>query len=187
MTKDKKTKSVLSQARSWATQNRLFGTQAFLRYVMFTFVENINQVSDDFIFKGGNLLWVYIQTPRATVDLDFSTFKTFSHAVVRKVLEAACKKNSNENEIYFSILSFKEVEQDEKQGAAVAISYKTEQGAKNRFDIDIVYALSCDSQQIDSPIHQELKIKTATLENILADKISACESTPKKWTRALCD
>jgi hypothetical protein len=141
---------------------------------MFTFVEKINQVSDDFIFKGGNLLWVYIHTPRATVDLDFSTFNTFSHAAVRKVLEAACKENAKENEISFSVLSFKEVDQDGKQGAAVAIGYKTEQGAKNRFDIDIVYALPCDCWELDSPIHQELKIKTATLENILADKISAC-------------
>ena len=174
MPKVKKEKSVLAQARSWATRNRLFGTQAFLRYVMFTFVEKINQVSDDFIFKGGNLLWVYIHTPRSTVDLDLSTFKSSSHAAVRKVLEAACDENSKENDIYFSILSFKEVEQDGKQGAAVAIGYKTEQGAKNRFDIDIVYALPCDSCEIDSPIHQELKIKTATLENILADKISAC-------------
>ncbi len=183
MTKVKKEKSVLAQARSWATRNRLFGTQAFLRYVMFTFVEKINQVSEDFIFKGGNLLWVYIHTPRATVDLDFSTFKIFSHAVVRKVLEAACKDNSNENEISFSILSFKEVDQDEKQGAAVAIGYNTEQGAKNRFDIDIVYALPCDSWEIDSPIHQELKIKTATLENILADKISACHRLGSGNTR----
>jgi hypothetical protein len=67
MPKDKKAKSILAQARLWATRNRLFGTQAFLRFVMFTFVEKINQVSNDFIFKGGNLLWIYIHTPRATV------------------------------------------------------------------------------------------------------------------------
>jgi hypothetical protein len=172
--KDKKAKSVLAQARSWANRNRLYGTQAFLRFVIFTFVERINQVSNDFIFKGGNLLWIYIHTPRATVDLDLSTFKASSHSTVRKVLEEACQGDSTDNEIAFSILSFKEVEQDGKQGAAVTIGYKTEQGARNRFDIDIVYALHCDSWEIDSPVHQEVKIKTATLENIVIDKISAC-------------
>lgn len=174
MPKDKRAKSVLAQARSWATRNRLFGTQAFLRFVIFTFVEKINLVSNDFIFKGGNLLWIYIHTPRATVDLDLSTFEMSSHSTVRKVLEEACQGDPNENEILFSILSFHEVEQDGKLGAAVTISYKTEQGAKNSFDIDIVYALPCDSWEIDSPVHQQVKIKTATVENIVIDKISAC-------------
>ena len=105
--------------------------------------QKINQVSTDFIFKGGNLLWIYIQTPRATVDLDLSTYSISSHIAVRKVLEEACIKNLNE--IIFTMISFKEIEQDGKYGAAVTIGYRTEEGAKNCFDIDIVYALPCDS------------------------------------------
>jgi hypothetical protein len=174
MAKNKVVRSALAQARSWATKNRLFGAQAFLRYVMFNFVEDLNQVSDDFVFKGGNLLWVYIHTPRATVDLDLATFKTSSHAKVRRMLEKACALNSDKNQIIFAVHSFTEIDQEGKQAAAVSISYKTEQGANNRFDIDIVYALPCESHSIDSPIHEELKIITATIENIIADKISAC-------------
>ena len=65
--------SFLKRARKWAKENELVGAQAFLRYVIFNFVEAVNSVSTDFVFKGGNLLWLYIKTPRSTVDLDFST------------------------------------------------------------------------------------------------------------------
>lgn len=60
-----KSKSVLAKARAWALKRKLFGPQAFLRYAIFGFAETLNQVSDDFVFKGGNLLWIYIATPRA--------------------------------------------------------------------------------------------------------------------------
>ena len=69
----------LKRARKWAKENNLSGSQAFLRYVIFNFVESINAVSIDFVFKGGNLLWLYIKTPRATVDLDFSTLRIRTH------------------------------------------------------------------------------------------------------------
>ena len=82
--------------------------------------------------------------------------------------------NSGKNFIFFSVQSFKEIEQERKQGATVTIAYKTEQGANNCFDIDIVYALPCENHEINSPIHKELKIKTATIENIISDKVSAC-------------
>jgi hypothetical protein len=74
-----KEKSVLAEARTWATKRGLFGTQAFLKYVILRFTENLSQVSDEVVFKGGNLLWVYIGTPRATIDLDLATLKTTSH------------------------------------------------------------------------------------------------------------
>jgi hypothetical protein len=55
--------------------------------VILRFTENLNQVSDEIVFKGGNLLWVYIGTPRATVDLDLATLKTNSHARARQLIE----------------------------------------------------------------------------------------------------
>lgn len=69
---------VLAKAKAWAAKKKLFGAQQF-RYVIFCFAENLNQVSDDFIFKGGNLLWAYIATPRATIDLDLATINADSH------------------------------------------------------------------------------------------------------------
>lgn len=41
------------EARKWAKANGLRGPQAFLKYVVFTFIELLNSVSDDFVFKGG--------------------------------------------------------------------------------------------------------------------------------------
>lgn len=98
-------KSVLAKAKAWAVRQKLFGAQSFFRYVIFCFAENINQVSDDFVFKGGNLLWVYISTPRATIDLDLATLNLDSHQKVHKVLVAACEVTGD---IHFSLESFKE-------------------------------------------------------------------------------
>ena len=63
----------IARGRRWAKENNLHGPKAFLRFVMMTFVENLNAISSDFVFKGGNLLWLYIKTPRTTVDIDFVT------------------------------------------------------------------------------------------------------------------
>jgi hypothetical protein len=65
-------KTFYAQAKSWMTKNQSHGSNAFLRFVMLVFVERLSQVSEDFIFKGGNLLWIYIKTPRPTVDVDAS-------------------------------------------------------------------------------------------------------------------
>src|SRR5437868_1156992 len=93
-------KSILAEARVWAMKRNLFGAQAFLRYVILRFAENLCQVSDDFVFKGGNLLWIYINTPRATTDLDLATLKTVSHALIKESLERACELDQ---EIRYSI------------------------------------------------------------------------------------
>lgn len=171
MPKTPKRKSVLLEARSWATQRGLFGAQAFLKYVILRFTENLNQVSNEIVFKGGNLLWVYIGTPRATVDLDLATLNVNNHAQVQLLIEKACELDSG---IRFSLHSFKEVEQEGKLGAALTIAYRTEQGASNRFEVDLIYALNTDSHEISSPVHPDVKIRSATLENIVADKVSTC-------------
>jgi hypothetical protein len=53
-----KPRSILAEARSWAIQRGLFGPQAYLRFIILRFTENLNSATDDFVFKGGNLLWV---------------------------------------------------------------------------------------------------------------------------------
>ena len=173
-------KTILAKAKAWATKKNLFGAQAFMRFVILCFTENLNQVSDDFVFKGGNLLWVYIGTPRATIDLDLTTLETDSHAKVRQFLEMACELNS---EIGFSLHSFDEKEQAGKRRAVATIAYSTKQGATNRFNIDLVYAIQADSHEIESPIHSELKIRCATIENIIADKLAACHQYKSGNTR----
>ncbi len=166
-----KPRTILAQARGWATQRKLFGPQAFLRYVILSFLENLNQTSKDFVFKGGNLLWVYIATPRSTIDLDLATRTETSHSRVRAALEKACDRATG---ITYSIRAFKPIVQEGKAAAAVTIGYTTDQGASNQFEIDIVYSLDSDSHEIESPIHTEIMIRSATIENIICDKLAAC-------------
>jgi len=165
-----KTKTFLGKARSWASRRGLFGPQVFLRYVMLTYLDSLSQVSSDFVFKGGNLLWLYIGTPRATVDLDLATVTMVSHIAVKKSLAQACQHVEG---ISFSILKFEEVHKEGKMGAAAVIEYKTDQGASNSFGIDVVYQLETDIREIPSSVTENLKIRAASLENIVADKLAA--------------
>lgn len=174
-------KSLMARARAWSKKNNLHGPHAFLRFVMMTFVERLNSVSDEFIFKGGNLLWLYIKTPRSTVDVDFVTKSLRTHEAVREALQAACDKNSDG--IIFTIASFRETSQSEETGAAVTIRYKTEEGQENKFDLDIVYAISTATAQIAAPIHQDTLIVVASIENIVADKLAACQRFKSGNTR----
>jgi len=172
MPKISEPKSFMTRARTWAAQRGLFGPQAFLRYVMFSYLESLNQVSGDFVFKGGNLLWIYINTPRATVDLDLTTLKTRSHERAKNLLEEACTVAEG---IHFSVEKFEEVKSDQKLGAAVTIAYKTDQGASNRFAIDVVYQLETDVAQIPAPIAEGVKIPAASIANVIADKLAAVQ------------
>ena len=170
MPRTKGPKPFLSRARAWGSARGLFGPQAFLRYVMLTYLEALNQVSRDFIFKGGNLLWVYIGTPRATTDLDLATVRIRTHEDVESILEKACTSTVG---ITFTIQNFEATSQAEKEGATVTLGYQTAEGAKNSFGIDIVYALPTDFSGIPSPIQEDIQIHAATIENIIADKLGA--------------
>lgn len=114
-------------ARSWINKNNLHGPHAFLRFIMLTYVERINSANDEFIFKGGNLLWVYIKTPRSTVDLDFVTRSLKDHDKVLTALEMACQPQTDDN-IAFSILSFIPINKKKSLGAKVKINFKTIEG-----------------------------------------------------------
>ena len=160
-----------ARARAWTTKNQLHGPSAFPRFVMLAFVERLNQTSDEFVFKGGNLLWLYIKTPRATVDVDFVTRTLADHVSVRKSLEAACV--NGDNGITFSIKTFVSVDRPEGQGAAVTMAYKTAEGQENTFDMDVVYAVPTAITSIASPLAEKETIVAVTMENIISDKLSA--------------
>jgi len=164
-------KNFLSRARSWAAKNKLLGPQAFLKYVIFTYLDALNEVSDEFVFKGGNLLWAYIRTPRATVDLDLSTLLEADDNAVKAALSAARESEG----IQFRLEKFEKINQKEKRGASATISYTTDAGASNKFDIDIVYASPIDFAEINSPSGSESEILAASIENIIADKLTAIQ------------
>lgn len=175
----KKVKSFMGMARAWIAKNKLHGPHAFLRYVMFVFVEHLNRSSNEFIFKGGNLLWVYIKTPRSTIDLDFVTRNLANDDQVKQALEKVCHKSLS-GKVRFSIKSFEAIAH---KGASVTIDYETEEGQKNSFDLDIVYSKPTLSAPMHSPIDEQVEIEAATLENIIADKVAACHQFKSGNTR----
>lgn len=178
---DRKKKTFLATARSWISENQLRGPHAFLRFVMLVYVQRLNEVTDEFVFKGGNLLWIYIKTPRATVDLDFVTRALANHEDVKKKLEEVCRKP--DGNIKFFIKFFTPIEQHGGLGAAVTIGYVTSEGQENTFDLDIVYAIPSSITNIKSPIEADESICVATMENIISDKISTCHRFKSGNTR----
>jgi hypothetical protein len=155
--------------RKWAKEHNQHGNLAFARFVMLDFIEAISECSDDFVFKGGNLLWHYIKTPRGTVDLDLTTITDKSHDEVRDVLNRACNIREDIN---YKVLEFVEVERDEIKAAKVIVAFELDSGQKNKFGLDIVYALPTDINRVKSTISNK-EILSASIENIIADKVSA--------------
>ena len=103
--------SLLSQFEKWKKEHDQHGRMAFSRFIMLTFLDGLEKVSDDFIFKGGNLLWHYIQTPRATVDLDLSTITLKSHLEIKQCLEQSFAIHK---EIQFSLYDKESFHKDRK-------------------------------------------------------------------------
>ena len=112
-------KTFLARARQLTRKHGLHGPSAVLRFVMITFVERLNAERDDFVFKGGNLLWVYMKTPRSTVDLDFSTRQLSSHAAVEDALKGVCLKDRGG--VIFFLKALMPVERADGMGDAVRI------------------------------------------------------------------
>ncbi|MBI4405175.1 MAG: nucleotidyl transferase AbiEii/AbiGii toxin family protein [Deltaproteobacteria bacterium] len=168
-----KARIFFGRAKSWASKKGLFGPQAFFRYVVFTYVDCLAQETDDFVCKGGNLLWLYIHTPRQTVDLDLVTLKADTTAKVKELLESGCRRG-NEKGVSFRLISLKEVSQQGERGASATMEYKTEGGAANTFDLDIVYVLPTEWKMLPSPIESDTTIRGATLEHVIVDKIATC-------------
>jgi hypothetical protein len=124
-------KNFLARAKSWAAKRKLLGPQAFLKYVMFTYLDALNRETEEFVFKGGNLLWAYIETPRATVDLDLSTLEEDDDGYVRTLLERVTRAEG----IMFHLESFQ----------------PTEAGGNTRMkDFDDLWRIAKSSRQIDA-------------------------------------
>ncbi|MBT7609939.1 MAG: nucleotidyl transferase AbiEii/AbiGii toxin family protein [Bacteriovoracaceae bacterium] len=163
----------------WKVQNNQHGRQAFSRFVMLKFLDGLQDTSNDFVFKGGNLLWHYIKTPRETIDLDLSTINLNSHIEVKGLIEKSFEKH---DEINFSIKEFKELGDVDELGAAIIISFLTATGQKNQFSIDIVYALPTDIVKVKSTLDGEVRF-AASIENIVCDKLSASHQFKSGNTR----
>jgi hypothetical protein len=171
--------SLKSEFDKWKTENKQHGRQAFSRFIMLKFLDGLQDTSEDFVFKGGNLLWHYIKTPRETIDLDLSTINLKSHLEVKKFIE---KSFEIHNEIEFALKEFKELDGVNEIGAAIIISFSTTSGQKNQFIIDIVYALPTDISKIKSTLDGEIRL-AASIENIICDKLSASHQFKSGNTR----
>jgi len=161
--------SLKAKFDKWKKDNDQYGKQAFPRYMMLTFLSGLDSTSDEFIFKGGNLLWHYIKTPRATVDLDLSTVTLASHKAVQNCFE---KSFAIHEGIIFSIKKYASTDSEKEVGAKVVIGYETETGQKNSFSVDVVYSLPTDVAIVKSTIGKGSHL-SASIENIIADKMHA--------------
>jgi len=158
-----------SEFNRWKKDNDQHGGQAFSRFVMLKFLDGLQITTNDFIFKGGNLLWHYIKTPRETIDLDLVTETLNSHLKIRHEIETSFQFH---DEIEFRIKEFKEIDGEIEIGSAIILEFKTVSGQRNQFSIDIVYALPTDISIINSTV-SGVPTKSASIENIIADKLSA--------------
>lgn len=151
----------------WKTDTGEHGPRAMTRFVIMQFVEGLQSVAPNrYIFKGGNLLWHYIKTPRSTVDIDFATD-------VKLEIEQVLKDFTSVKTVgcSFSIKIYKAVETNEKSGMAVQMEFLTEEGSKNPFGVDVVFAVKTHSKRIKLANAQ---VTAASLENIIVDKVAAC-------------
>lgn len=151
----------------WKTETSEHGPRAMTRFVIMQFVEGLQSVAPDrYIFKGGNLLWHYIKTPRSTVDVDFATDIEFEIDQVLKDFSSV-----QTDGCAFSVTTHNAVENDEKSGLAVQMKFITEEGSTNPFGIDVVFAVKTHSKRIKLANTQ---VTAASLENIIVDKVAAC-------------
>jgi hypothetical protein len=151
----------------WKTESGEHGPRAMTRFVIMQFVEGLQSVAPDrYIFKGGNLLWHYIKTPRSTVDVDFATDVEVEIEQVLKDFAGVRTDGCS-----FTVKSHTAVESDEKSGLAVQMEFFTEEGSTNPFGIDVVFAVKTHSKRIKLANAQ---VTAASLENIIVDKVAAC-------------
>ncbi len=175
-----KDKLFSAKAKSWAKENDLHGAHSFLKFVILNFVDCLAEDSNEFVFKGGNLLWCYIRTPRQTVDLDLATKQLTEHKKVRSFLENAALRGRAKG-IEFKLVKYEPIEGS--PAASVSIEYRTDEGANNQFEIDIVLRIHAATTNITSKVSPDLEIEVAALENIIVDKVAASQSFGSGNTR----
>lgn len=151
----------------WKKENNMHGPKAMNRFVMFIFLERIMNNLHDFTFKGGNLLWFYIKTPRPTVDIDLSTISERDAEKVLNQIRGICYQDNDG--LSFSIVNSSIVEAEEKVGLAIQMEFEVN-GSRNRFGLDIVLGLATDIKQFK---YNETIINASSIENIIVDKFMA--------------
>jgi hypothetical protein len=63
------------EIKNWCRQNNLKpheGRQRYAEYVMLSCIASDSELSKSIVFKGGNALRFFYESPRSTIDLDFS-------------------------------------------------------------------------------------------------------------------
>ncbi len=151
----------------WKKETAEHGPRAMTRFVLMQFVEGLQSVAPDrYIFKGGNLLWHYIKTPRSTVDVDFATEVELEIDQVIKDFSSVTIDGCT-----FSVKTHNAVETHDKSGLAVQMEFLTEEGSTNPFGIDVVFAVKTHSKMIKLT---NVQVPAASLENIIVDKVAAC-------------
>lgn len=162
--------------KSWKKERNQTGTMAISRYVMSVFVDELNRLfPEEYILKGGNLLWHYIKTPRPTVDLDLTTLtRTEAELVLADI------KKVQSNGITFSINRSEVKQSNMSVGLQLRISYETDSGQNGIFGIDCVLACPTDVAQI---IFLKKEVAAASIENIILDKLHACHRFAEGNTR----
>lgn len=151
----------------WKSETGEHGPRAMTRFVIMQFVEGLQSVAPDrYIFKGGNLLWHYIKTPRSTVDIDFATDTEVEIDQVLKDFSSVIT-----NGCTFKVKNHTAVDGTDKSGLAVQMEFLTEEGSANPFGIDVVFAVKTHSKLIKLTNTQ---VTAASLENIIVDKVAAC-------------
>lgn len=151
----------------WKTKTGEHGPRAMTRFVIMQFVEGLQSAAPDkYIFKGGNLLWHYIKTPRSTVDIDFATDIEIE---IEQVLKDFASVQIDGCTCIVKVHNV--VKSDEKSGLAIQMEFMTEDGSTNHFGIDVVFAVKTHSKRIKLT---NTHITAASLENIIVDKVAAC-------------
>lgn len=152
----------------WKIENNEHGPRAMTRFVIMQFVTRLETVAPNrYIFKGGNLLWHYIKTPRSTVDLDFATDSKLEIHVVLTDFSRVLMDG-----YLLKIKTYQALETIEKSSLSVQLEFLSEDGSKNLFGVDVVFAIKTHRRRIKIA---NVQITAASLENIIIDKISSCQ------------
>lgn len=153
--------------RAWKKEHNQNTGEAITRYVMSIFLDELNRLfPDDYVLKGGNLLWHYIKTARPTKDLDLTTI---SKSEADIVLEDISKVQGNG--VRYSVFKHQVKTSNMHVGLMLRIQYETDSKQTGIFGIDCVLSSPTDIARI---VFLKREISAASIENIIIDKLHAC-------------
>ena len=173
----------------WKKDNAQVGTGAWARYAMFEFIKATNEVSSEYILKGGHLLWKKIKIKRTTTDLDYAIRKL--EIDISEDLNRACSLN---DKFEFVIESIKKRTIKESPGFSVVVCFRekelqaeekryTEDGrligySKFTIDVGLDPGIEVEDIMVDGKV-----VKAASATNIFLDKLDSCTRRGPENTR----